>query len=248
MSSLKSAIIYTRVSTTEQSFDGVSLDMQRSKAEAYCLLNDLPIKNIFSDVASGKIAANRPGLQEALKTCERGDTLIVYSLSRLSRSVIDTLAIADDLERRGINFVSLNEKIDTSTPSGRLVLTVLSAMNQWEREQLAQRTRDALQTKRARGERTGSIPYGYKLASDGIRLIRDDAEQFMIGIIKGFRDQGWSLRQIADQLTIEGYVPKRGGKRWYAQTVKNILDFQPADIFLQMPPPSQQQLSLLQQQ
>lgn len=226
---IKRAVVYMRVSTTEQSIEGVSLDMQESKAKSYCHLNDLFIKNIFSDIASGK-TAKRPGLQEALGSCKTGDTLIVYSLSRLSRSVMDTLTIADELTRRGIDFVSLSERIDTSTPAGRLVLTVLSGMNQWEREQLAERTRDALQTKRARGERTGAIPYGYKLAEDGIHLVKDGMEQLMIDLAKDLKKEGKSLRQIAERLTLEGFVPKRG-KQWYPQTIKNLLSFQHAAVF-----------------
>jgi len=226
---IKRAVVYTRVSTNEQSIEGVSLDMQESKAKSYCHLNDLFIKNIFSDIASGK-TAKRPGLQDALESCKTGDTLIVYSLSRLSRSVMDTLTIADDLTQRGIDFVSLSERIDTSTPAGRLVLTVLSAMSQWEREQLAERTHDALQTKRARGERTGAIPYGYQLAKDGIHLIKDQMEQVMISLVKDLKKEGKSLRQIAERLTLEGFVPKRG-KRWYPQTIKNLLKFQHAAVF-----------------
>jgi DNA invertase Pin-like site-specific DNA recombinase len=226
---MKKAVVYTRVSTNEQSVEGVSLEMQESKAKAYCHFNDLVIKNIFSDTASGK-TSKRTGLQSALGNCKKGDTLIVYSLSRLSRSVMDTLAIADDLNQRGIDLVSLSERIDTSTPAGRLVLTVLSGMNQWEREQLAVRTRDALQTKRARGERTGAIPYGYQLAEDGVHLIKDNMEQVMINLAKELKAEGKSLRQIADRLTLEGFVPKRG-KRFYAQTIKNLLAFQPAAVF-----------------
>ena len=226
---MKRAIVYTRVSTNEQSIEGVSLEMQKSKAKSYCHLNDLLIKNVFSDIASGK-TTKRPGLQNALGSCGRGDVLIVYSLSRLSRSVMDTLAIADSLNQRGVDLVSLSERIDTSTPSGRLVLTVLSGMNQWEREQLAERTRDALQTKRARGERTGAIPYGYQLAEDGIHLVKDQTEQVMIDLAKALKKEGKSLRQIADRLTLEGFVPKRG-KRFYAQSVKNLLNFQHAEIF-----------------
>jgi len=226
---MKQAIVYTRVSTNEQSVEGVSLEMQESKAKAYCHLNDLLIKNIFSDIASGK-TSKRSGLQDALGNCKKGDTLIVYSLSRLSRSVMDTLAIADDLNQRGIDLVSLSERIDTSTPAGRLVLTVLSGMNQWEREQLAVRTRDALQMKRAKGERTGAIPYGYQLAEDGVHLVKDGMEQLMIGLAKELKREGKSLRQIARRLTDEGFAPKRG-KQFHAQTVKNLLTFQPAAVF-----------------
>ena len=136
---IKRAIAYTRVSTNEQSIEGISLEMQVSKAKAYCHLNDLPLKHVFSDIASGK-TTKRPGLQEALGSCERGDVLIVYSLSRRSRSVMDTLTIADSLTQRDIDSVSLSERRDASTPAGRLVLTILSGMNQWGREQLAERT------------------------------------------------------------------------------------------------------------
>src|SRR5688572_3482910 len=107
------AVGYARVSTADQAQDGVSMDAQREKIEAWCQLNDCPLSEMFVDAGlSGGRADNRPGLQAALEAVARkGGVLIVYSLSRLSRSTRDTLALSDRLAKAGADLVSLSEKI-----------------------------------------------------------------------------------------------------------------------------------------
>ena len=106
------AVGYVRVSTEGQAADGVSLDAQRSRIEAWCRANDFELLALHVDAGlSGKRADNRPGLQTALADAcrERGTALVVCSLSRLARSVKDTLEIAGRLDREGANLVSLGE-------------------------------------------------------------------------------------------------------------------------------------------
>ena len=107
------AVGYIRVSTTRQAVDGVSLEAQRAKIEAWCTVNDFELSDVFVDAGiSGKRADNRTGLQDALQAaCKaRGAALVVYSLSRLARSTKDAIAIAERLEKAGADLVSLSER------------------------------------------------------------------------------------------------------------------------------------------
>lgn len=215
---------YVRVSTEDQAREGVSLDAQEAKLRAWAALNDCPAPDIFRDEGlSGKRADNRPGLQAALDATKNGAALVVYSLSRLSRSTRDTLALADRLTKQGGQLVSLTEKIDTTTAAGRMVLTVLAAMYQLEREQTGERTRDALRHIRAQGRKTGGdVPYGYQ-ARDG-RLTEHPAEQKAIRLIRKLRGKGHSFRAIAAELEREGYRTKTGKAHWHPQSVKQVLE------------------------
>jgi DNA invertase Pin-like site-specific DNA recombinase len=220
---MKQAIIYLRVSTTGQVTDGVSLDAQESKARAWCELNDYEVKAVYTDAGiSGKSTANREGLQNALDSVKKENALVVYSLSRLARSTKDTIQISETLNAKGVDLVSLSEKIDTTTAAGKMVFRMLAVLSEFERDQVSERTSAALQHKKAKGERTGSIPYGFKLAMDNVKLLKDKAEQALIALCKELKEQGLSLRKIAAKLAEQGFK-NRVGSAFNAQTVKNIL-------------------------
>ena len=220
---MKQAIIYLRVSTVAQVQDGVSLDQQESKARAWCELNDYEVKAVFTDAGiSGKSTLNREGLQNALDSVKKDNALVVYSLSRLARSTKDTIQISETLNAKGVDLVSLSEKIDTTTAAGKMVFRMLAVMAEFERDQTAERVTAALQHKKSKGERVGSIPYGFKLAMDKVKLLKDKAEQAMIALCKELKEQGLSLRKIAAKLLEQGFK-NRVGNDFNAQTIKNIL-------------------------
>ena len=218
------AIIYTRVSTTGQAEEGVSMDAQEAKGRAWAELNCAESVTVFRDAGlSGKRADNRPGLQEALNAVVKGDALIVYSLSRLARSTKDTITIAEALDKRGADLVSLSEKIDTTTAAGKMVFRMLAVLSEFERDQVSERTRFALAHLRASGEKTGGdVPYGYRL-EDG-RLVPDASEQKAITMIRKLHGKGYTLRGIARELEARGYRTKTGRTHWHPQSVKQILE------------------------
>ena len=132
-----------RVSTPEQ-----SLDLQRDAlARAGC-------ERVFEDVASGGQAA-RPGLTEALAFLRAGDTLVVWKLDRLGRSLPHLLECVAALRERQIGFRSLQESLDTTTSGGKLVFHVFAALAEFERDLLRERTRAGLAAARARGRKGG---------------------------------------------------------------------------------------------
>ena len=218
---MASAIGYIRVSTEGQAQDGVSLDAQRAKIEAWCSLNDYELAAVHVDAGISGKNCNRPGLQDALADCRKGSALVVYSLSRLSRSVRDTMDIGDKLAKVGADLVSLSEKIDTTSASGKMVFRLLAVMNEFERDQISERTKSALQHKKAKGERVGSVAYGYRLDNDGVTLIEDEEEQLVIAAVHGYRDAGVSLRTIVTRLDEQGYR-SRSGKPFQLTQVARI--------------------------
>jgi site-specific DNA recombinase len=218
---------YARVSTLEQGEDGVSLENQRERIAAWCVASGLGLERVFVETMSGSRAANRPELQSALSTvCRAKGVLVVYSLSRLARSVRDTLDIADRLERAGANLASLTERIDTSSALGKMVFRLLSTLNEFERDQLAERTESAMAHLRRSGRRiSGRVPYGYDLAPGGVNLTANYEEQAVLGRIAALRSGGASFASIAGELAARGIPTKEGGI-WHPATVRQILERQ----------------------
>lgn len=215
------AVGYVRVSTQGQVQDGVSLDVQRAKLAAWVALHDAQLVAVFADEGVSGATSERAGLTQALATAKRERAaLVVYSLSRLSRSTLDTLRIAGDLERAGCDLVSLQEQLDTSTPAGRVVFRVLAALSEFEREQLAERTRQAMQHMKSQGRVVGAIPHGYQ--RDGDHLVEHDAEQRIVGLASELRAQGLSLRAIGDELAKRGAF-NRAGRPYRAESVRALL-------------------------
>ncbi len=149
-------------------------------------------------------------MQAALTDCAQGDALVVYSLSRLSRSIRDTLDISDHLAKAGADLVSLSEKIDTTSAAGKMVFRMLSVIAQFESDQISERVTFGMQHKKAQGGRVGMIPYGFRLGDDGDTLIEDAAEQAIMAAICGYRNAGCSLRGIVARLNERGYQARTG--------------------------------------
>jgi DNA invertase Pin-like site-specific DNA recombinase len=149
---------YARVSTSGQNLDRQT----RALTEAGCI-------RIFADKQSGK-TADRPELAACLDYLRAGDTLVVPSLDRLSRSLADLITIVAGLRRGDTGFRSMHEALDTTTPGGRLVFHVFAALAEFIRELIAEGTREGLDAARARGQRLGRPP---AMTGEQIRQARD---------------------------------------------------------------------------
>src|SRR5712691_1409424 len=132
---------YARVSTDEQ-----NLDLQRDAL----LKAGVAAKDIFTDKVTGT-QSDRPGLTEALSHLRAGDTLVVWRLDRLGRSLRDLIDRLLDLDQRGIGFKSLTEAIDTTTPGGKLIFHIFGSLAEFERDLIRERTTAGLAAARARG-------------------------------------------------------------------------------------------------
>jgi site-specific DNA recombinase len=218
------AIGYTRVSTDRQADKGISLDAQKQRIEAMAVVRDAVLTQIIVDGGESAKNLNRPGLQQLLATIQSGgiEAVIVAKLDRLTRSVKDLCNLLELFEKRKVALISVAESLDTSSAAGRLVITIMGAVSQWEREAIGERTREALRHKRLKGERVGNIAFGYRLCADSRRLEQDPSEQAALKFIKQLREQGHSLRHIATILNQQGYDTRRGTP-WRLESVARTL-------------------------
>lgn len=121
------------------------------------MMKEHGVEKVFSEKISGK-NMNRPELKKMLDFVREGDIVIIESISRLARSTKDFLTILDELEQKKVALVSLKENIDTSTPTGRFMVSVFASLAQLEREQILQRQKEGIEAQKANGTYTGGRP------------------------------------------------------------------------------------------
>ena len=220
------AVGYVRVSTEDQAKEGVSLDNQKSKIQAYCQLKDLNLSEIIEDAGISAKNLRRPGVQRVLRLAKKKqiDAVIVYKLDRIFRSTVDALETTKMFDKWGVSFHSIEETLDTKSAMGRFFFTLSAALAEMERRLIGERTKAALSYKRKRNEKTGGdVPYGYDLSPAGI-LIKNVAEQKIIRLIYRLNNDGYSLRKICKELEKSGYPTKRGNLAWHPATIAGILN------------------------
>jgi DNA invertase Pin-like site-specific DNA recombinase len=163
---------YARISTVEQNLNLQTDALERAGCE-----------KIFTDTASGSINA-RKGLLDAVEFCRSGDALIVWKLDRLGRSLKHLIDTVNYLQEKGVEFVSLQESVDTATSGGKLVFHVFGALAEFERELIRERTLAGLKAARDRGSKNGRPK---KLSKQQIRIAKklmDDKETNVVEITK----------------------------------------------------------------
>ena len=134
---------YARVSTTDQSLN----PQTDALSEAGC-------EKLFTDIASGA-RTQRPGLDKANSFCRKGDILVIWKLDRMGRSMSNLIEMIQKLEKKGVGFQSLTEKIDTTTAGGRLIFHLFGALAEFERDLIRERVQAGLKSARARGRKGG---------------------------------------------------------------------------------------------
>src|ERR671910_3472691 len=158
-----------RVSSEEQR-DRETIEIQREFLQEYCRLYGLEVVDTYADDGvSGTIPLHeRPEGRRLLEDASAGefDTVLVYKLDRLGRSLLVIVDAHDRLQAAGVSLRSATEPIDTSTPSGRLIFQMLASFAEYERETIGERTRAGLHRAFRNGKQSGRIPYGYRLSAD----------------------------------------------------------------------------------
>jgi DNA invertase Pin-like site-specific DNA recombinase len=142
--------------------------------------------------------------------------------------VKDLCGLLELFEKRKVALISVAEALDTGSAAGRLVITIMGAVSQWEREAIGERTRDALRHKRSKGERVGNIEFGYRLSADQRPLEPDPTEQAALAGVRNLRRQGRTLRGIAAALNSRGHRTRRG-TAWRLESVARVLNQHVAD-------------------
>ena len=216
------AVIYTRVSTTEQAAEGYSIDEQERMCRAAIESKGWEYVKTYSDPGISGRTMERPGLQAMIADIGDIEAVVIYKLDRLSRKQRDTMAIIEDVfMAHDVALVSLNETLDTSTPWGRAMIGILSSFNQMESENIQDRTKMGRMAKANKGGYAGGPPpYGYKAVNG--ELVIDEEEAGLIRRIFELRSEGKSVRGIVHCLTEEGYQTKKG-KPFHPSTIHVIL-------------------------
>ena len=211
------AIVYSRVSTDHQADTGHGIEAQRQRGAAYVVSQGwpLPPEHVDDVGVSGSVAPDsRAGLADALARLDAGeaDVLVTASLSRLGRKVMDVLILAERAQNNGWGLVVLDLALDTTTPTGEFSLVMLAAVAQLERRLASQRTKDALATMKARGERLGRpvSPETMKAGARAIELRR-----------RGGKAAKWAA--IARRLNADQYSTPKGGQ-WTGQQVRRAVE------------------------
>lgn len=219
------AVIYTRVSTVEQADSGHSLETQLDKCQRYAEAQGYEVVATFTDAGlSGRRADNRPGLQDMLARKDY-DLVIVSSLSRMGRNVIDLLSTVEKLRKRNVSIAFLDINIDTSTPMGNVLLTIMSAMAQMESELTAIRTKEISDfRKREMKSYCGNPPLGYRNSGGELREIPGEINTVQ-SIFRMWHKEQRGYNEIAGILNRRGLRGKNGG-RFAAATIKQILNNQ----------------------
>ena len=189
---------------------GHSLDDQETTLRALATLRGWEVV-VVREVGSGKSLTARPLLTEVLRQLDAGQVqvLMAVRLDRLSRSVTDFSGFMDRAERKGWDLHVADLGLDTSTPSGRLVAQVIAATAEHERRLIGERTREGLRAAKSKGVRLGrpqSLP----------TEVRTE--------VKTARENGLSLRAIAEDLNTRGIQTAHGGSKWHASTVRSVLN------------------------
>lgn len=228
--------IYTRKSTDEgldQDFN--SLDAQRESAEAYILSHKhegwvcLPERYDDGGFTGGNM--ERPALKRLLTDIEAGeiDCVVVYKVDRLSRSLLDFARIMETFEKHGVSFVSVTQQFNTTNSMGRLTMNILLSFAQFEREIIAERTRDKMSAARRKGKwMGGGLVLGYDVAPRGGRLIVNEEEAAQVRAIYELYLEHRSLIPVVRELDRRGWrnkrwITKKGNERGGAPFTKNTL-------------------------
>ena len=204
--------IYLRVSTESQAERGHGINSQRDGCIAFC--KDSPYE-VYADegVSGGTHIAERPGMLDLMREFKRGDVLLVAQRDRLGRDPIIVAVLEKTVEERGGTVVSVaGEGTGSDNPSDILIRRVVDAISEYVRLNGKLRVKMALKAKKDRGERTGGIPYGYRLDEDGVHLVKDHLEQIIIYLAKERRKCGDSYATICGYLTKLGYFPRKGNQ------------------------------------
>ncbi|AVX21645.1 site-specific DNA recombinase [Carboxydocella sporoproducens DSM 16521] len=223
---MKKVGIYIRVSTQEQAEEGYSIQAQKDRLISYCKAKDWNIVDIYVDGGYSGSNLDRPGIQKLIEDVNNGklEVVLVYKLDRLSRAQKDTLYLIEDVFlKNNVDFVSMNESFDTSTPFGRAMIGILSVFAQLERETIKERSLMGRIERAKEGlfHGGGYAPIGYDYI-DG-KLLINEYEAMQVRKVYDLYLAGNGADKIAKIMHDKGYKHKYGD--WsYTSSVRNVLD------------------------
>lgn len=227
----KKCVLYPRVST-EMQVDGFSLDGQKSNLRRFADREEMEIVNIYEDAGkSGKSIEGRPAFKQMLLDIENGleiDYVLVYKLSRFGRNAADILNSLEHIQSFGVNLICIEEGIDSSQTSGKLLISVLSAVAEIERENIIEQTMNGRKEKARQGGWNGGFaPYGYFLKDKQLFIQGNEADAVRI-IFDKFANTNMGFTKIAKYLNLQGIekISRANGSltQWSTHFVRMIID------------------------
>jgi len=216
------AALYVRVSTEDQAREGFSLDAQTKKLETYCRLKGLTVSEVYREEGYSGRNTDRPEYKRMMEERDKWDVLLVLKMDRIHRNSVNFALMMDELRRKGKEFISAQEKFDTTTATGRLAMDIIQRIAQFESELIGDRVwmGMARKAKYGTGNMGGGPPFGYVYERGSLTVIEYEAEA--VRGIYTMHKEGMSLRSIADSLNNSLVQPKKSG-RWTHQSVSKIL-------------------------
>ena len=207
----KKCVIYVRVST-EMQVDGYSLDGQRNILKRYAEREGMIIVDTYEDAGkSGKSIEGRPAFQKMISDIENGlaiDYILVYKLSRFGRNTTDVLNSLELIQSYDINLISVEDGIDSSQSSGKLLISLLSSVSEIERENIIEQTMNGRREKARQGGWNGGFaPYGYDLV-DGKLVIEEEEAIIVRKIFDLYVNTNYGIEKIAKELNLQGLKKK----------------------------------------
>jgi len=203
------AAIYVRVSTQDQAQHGFSLDAQEESLVNYAKALGYEIIKIYRDEGKSAKNLNRPEMINLLKDAEerKFQAIFIYKLDRFSRSLKDLILTIDKLKEWGIDFVSLQDKIETASASGKLMFQIIGAFAEFERNIIGDRTKFGMERKAKEGGFITKAPRGYKLLNKDLIIDLEEAE-IVKKIFEEFLNSNISLTQLAKKngITTSGLI------------------------------------------
>lgn len=216
---IKKVAIYTRVSTLEQANEGYSIEGQEQRLKAYCKVHDWDNFEFFVDAGQSASNTDRAGLQNLLNRLDEFDLVLVYKLDRLTRSVRDLMSLLDTFEEKDVKFRSATEVFDTTSAIGKLFITLVGAMAEWERSTITERTTQGRRVATEKGIYTTTPPFFYDKIEG--KLYPNDKKEIVDYIVSRAK-AGVSIRGITEELNNSIYNPPKG-KRWDKSLVSYVL-------------------------
>ncbi len=227
----KKCVLYPRVST-EMQVDGYSLEGQKTSLKRFADREEMEIIGIYEDAGkSGKSIEGRPAFKQMLSDIENGlaiDYILVYKLSRFGRNAADILNSLEFVQSYGVNLICIEEGIDSSQTSGKLLISVLSAVAEIERENIIEQTMNGRREKARQGGWNGGFaPYGYYLKDNHLYIEETEAEAIRM-IYELYCNSGMGINGVAKSLNLQGIKkkPRQNGKLelWSNHLIRQILD------------------------
>lgn len=217
--------LYPRVSTQEQALNGHSIDEQIERMNKYCEAMGWKVYKTYTDAGYSGANTDRPALKRMIKDIEAGkiDKVLVYKLDRLSRSQLDTLYLIEKVFlANDVDFVSMNENFDTSTPFGRAMIGILAVFAQLEREQIKERMAMGKEARAKEGKWAGGshAPIGYDYIDGELKV--NEFEKMQVMEAFEMRAVGKSILCIEQEFDKKGYTHRHG--KWSRKTIRQVLE------------------------